>query len=109
MVIYCSPGARSGALQRWPRAIFVHPRAGGIAAGAKGADGFEKCLCSPCTPGHLAQGTPHARDPAGRNRSVRGIGEMHHANVNLKSRVPKSRCGRAAGSAQDEALAGAMG
>jgi hypothetical protein len=72
----------------------MHPDAGGDAAGPGDAIGLVKCLCSPCTPGHSAQGTSRARDPAGGNRAVRAVEEMHHANVNLKSRIQESRCGR---------------
>jgi hypothetical protein len=108
MVIYYSPGARSGAWRHPPRAIVMRRRGGGIAALFRAACGFEKCLCSRSTPRHLALGTLRARETAGGNRSVRGAGKMHHANVNLKSRHREIRCGHGTEHAPEETLAGAI-
>lgn len=59
---------------------------GGKRARPVAAMGFENRLCSHRTPERLAHGTPRAREAAGKSRSARACGEMHHANVNLKSR-----------------------
>ena len=66
---------------------------------ARAVDG-RNCVCTVCTPRHLALGTCHVRAPAGKSRAERRAGEMHHANVNLdgaagdpvRPREPESMC-----------------